>query len=94
MKISFIEPHLKIYGGIRRIIELSNRLTERGHDVTIFHSDGSSCQWMKCIAKIKSHNEVLKEEHDVILYNDLNPIDYNLAKELENITSKNLKSFK
>ncbi|OQX54722.1 MAG: hypothetical protein B5M53_05585 [Candidatus Cloacimonas sp. 4484_209] len=80
MKISFVEPHLKIYGGIRRIIELANRLTERGHDVTIFHSDGSPCQWMKCIAKIKSYGEVLKEEHDVIIYNDPNPIDYKLVK--------------
>jgi glycosyltransferase involved in cell wall biosynthesis len=80
MKISFIEPHLKIYGGIRRIIELSNRLTERGHDITIFHSDGSDCKWMKCIAKVKSYDDVLKEEHDVIIYNDPNPIDYRLAK--------------
>jgi len=80
MKISFIEPHLKIYGGIRRIIELSNRLTKRGHDVTIFHSDGSPCEWMKCIAKIKDYKSVLKEEHDVIIYNDPNSIDYSLVK--------------
>ena len=80
MKISFVEPHLKIYGGIRRIIELSNRLTIKGHDVTIFHSDGSPCQWMKCIAKIKSYEAVLNEKHDVIIYNDPNPIDYNLIK--------------
>ena len=80
MKISFVEPHLKIYGGIRRVIELSNRLTERGHDVTIFHSDGSPCEWMKCIAKIKNYEAVLKEEHDVIIYNDPNPIDYSLVK--------------
>lgn len=80
MKISFVEPHLKIYGGIRRIIELANRLTERGHNVTIFHSDGSPCEWMKCTAKIKSYDELLKEEHDVIIFNDPNPIDYNLVK--------------
>jgi len=80
MKISFIEPHLKIFGGIRRIIELSNRLTERGNDVTIFHSDGGACDWMKCIAKVKSYDEVLQESHDVIIYNDPNPIDYKLVK--------------
>jgi len=80
VKISFVEPHLKLYGGIRRIIELSNRLTVRGHDVTIFHSDGSPCQWMKCIAKIKSYEALLNEEHDVIIYNDPNPVDYNLVK--------------
>ncbi len=80
MKISFIEPHLKTYGGIRRIIELSNRLTKRGHNVTIFHSDGSPCKWMKCIAKIKSYDKVLKEKHDVVIFNDPNPIDHELAK--------------
>ena len=80
MKISFVEPHLKIYGGIRRIIELANRLTERGHNVTIFHSDGKPCEWMKCKAKIESYDEVLKQEHDVIIYNDPNPIDYKLVK--------------
>lgn len=80
MKIGFVEPHLELTGGIRRIIELSNRLTARGHDVTIFHSDGSDCRWMKCIAKIKSYDEVLKDEHDVIIFNDPNPIDYRLVK--------------
>jgi len=80
MRISFVEPHLELYGGIRRIIELANRLSERGHDVTIFHSDGSDCKWMKCVAKIKNHNELLEEEHDVIIYNDPNPVDYKLVK--------------
>lgn len=80
MKISFVEPHLKIYGGIRRVIELANRLIEIGQDVTIFHSDGKPCGWMKCKAKIKSYDKVLKKEHDVIIYNDPNPIDYKLVK--------------
>jgi glycosyltransferase involved in cell wall biosynthesis/ubiquinone/menaquinone biosynthesis C-methylase UbiE len=83
MRIGFIEPHLKLYGGIRRIVELSNQLTERGHDVTIYHSDGSQCQWMKCIAETKSSNDVLKQSHDVIIYNDPNPIDYELAKKAD-----------
>lgn len=80
MKISFVEPHLKIYGGIRRIIELSNRLTKRGHNVTIFHSDGKVCEWMECIAEVKSYDEVLQESHDVIIYNDLNRVDYKLVE--------------
>ncbi len=33
MKISFVEPHLELYGGIRRILELANRLTKRGHGI-------------------------------------------------------------
>lgn len=83
MKISFIEPHLKIFGGIRRIVEISNRLTERGHDVTIFHSDGSKCEWMKCIAKTKPSSQVLRQSHDVLIYNDPVALDYGLVKKAD-----------
>ena len=41
MKISFVEPHLKIYGGIRRVIELFNRLITKEHGFTIFYFNGS-----------------------------------------------------
>ena len=60
-------------------MELANRLTDRGHDVTIFHSDGSDCKWMKCIAKIKSYSEVLDEEHQVLIFNHP-PTDYPIFK--------------
>lgn len=80
LKISFVEPHLKLYGGIRRIVELANRLAARGHDVTIFHSDGRPCEWMTCTAKVKGREKVLREEHDVLIFNDPNPVDCRLVK--------------
>lgn len=83
MKISFLEPHLQIYGGIRRILELANRLGERGHDVTIFHSDGSACKWMKCIARVKPSDQIFNEDHDVIIYNDPNTTDYKTVQKAE-----------
>ena len=83
MKISFIEPHLKLFGGIRRIIEISNRLTERGHDVNIFHSYGDECQWMKCLAKTKPARDVLRQSHDVLIYNDPVALDYGLTKKAD-----------
>lgn len=39
MTIAFIEPHLSPCGGIRRIIEISNRLVDRGHQVTVLLPD-------------------------------------------------------
>ena len=80
MKISFIEPHLKIYGGIRRIMEISNRLVKRGHDVTIYHSDGSPCDWMEGFAKTRPAQEVLLDQHDVLIYNDPVRRDFILTK--------------
>jgi glycosyltransferase involved in cell wall biosynthesis len=47
MKICFIEPHLRYgIGGIRRIIEVSNRLQKLGHDVSIFVPEGKKCSWI------------------------------------------------
>lgn len=39
MTIAFVEPHVAVCGGIRRVIEFSNRLTDRGHSVTWFIPD-------------------------------------------------------
>lgn len=80
MKIGFIEPHLKIFGGIRRIVEMANRLHDRGHHVTIYHSDGSPCSWLECRAKVAPGRAVLDSEHDVIVYNDPEPEDMYLAE--------------
>lgn len=80
MKISFLEPHLGVFGGIRRIVELSNHLIMRGHQVAIYHSDGSPCSWMKSHAEIRSSREVLETEHDVLIFNDPNPVDFKFAR--------------
>ncbi len=39
MNIAFIEPHIAVCGGIRRVIEFSNRLTDLGHTVSWFIPD-------------------------------------------------------
>ena len=62
-------------------MEISNRLVEKGHDVTIYHSNGSPCDWMVGLAKTKPDQEVLSEEHDVLIYNDPVRRDFFLAKE-------------
>src|SRR5690349_17792027 len=68
MKISFIAPNLKLYGGIRRAIELSNRLVEKGHDVSIFHTDGSPCDWMPVKAKILPLAAAYSFDHGRLIY--------------------------
>jgi glycosyltransferase involved in cell wall biosynthesis len=35
MKITFLAPHLRISGGVRAILTYADRLTGRGHDVTV-----------------------------------------------------------
>jgi glycosyltransferase involved in cell wall biosynthesis len=74
MKIAFVEPHLKLYGGIRRILELSNRLVRMGENVTIYHPAGTPCDWMEGEACIQPLSGLKTERHDVVIFN--NPPDY------------------
>lgn len=47
MKIGALLPHLQVYGGVRRYIEMGNEFVRRGHAFTIFHSDGSRPTWVE-----------------------------------------------
>lgn len=74
MRISFVEPHLELYGGIRRILEFSNRFVARGETVTIYHPSGKTCTWMECRAGVKPLSALNHDAHDVLIFN--NPPDY------------------
>jgi glycosyltransferase involved in cell wall biosynthesis/GT2 family glycosyltransferase len=71
LRIGFIEPHLKAVGGIRRILETSNRLVERGHEVSIYLPEDQplKCDWMKCRARLRHLDAGLEEELDFIVFN-------------------------
>lgn len=74
MRISFVEPHLELYGGIRRILEFSNRFVDRGETVTIYHPSGAPCAWMPCRADVRPLSALHDDAHDAVIFN--NPPDY------------------
>ncbi|UCG52104.1 MAG: glycosyltransferase family 4 protein [Candidatus Latescibacterota bacterium] len=78
MRIAFVEPHLEIYGGIRRVLELSNRLTRLGEHVTIYHPSGEPCRWMENLAATRPTSQLLQDEYDALIFNE--PTDYRLAR--------------
>jgi len=46
MKITFVSPGFPTNGGVKRIIMLSNLLSERGHEVNIvIHKGEATCDW-------------------------------------------------
>lgn len=80
MRISLIASHMGVYGGTRRAVEVANRLNERGHDVTIFHSDGSPCEWLECLVPIRSANDALRIKHDILVYAGPDKVSYNIVR--------------
>jgi glycosyltransferase involved in cell wall biosynthesis len=46
MRISLFLPHVGVFGGVRRFIELGNALAARGHEVVLFHPQGAPPAWL------------------------------------------------
>jgi len=71
LSIGFIEPHLRRYGGIRRVVELSNALIQRGHQVTIYVPEWEhpGCTWMRCDGTVKSIPDGFDDRLDVLVFN-------------------------
>lgn len=71
LQVGFIEPHLRRYGGIRRVVEFANRLVARGHSVTFYLPEGQvlGCEWMRCDAAVKTLDAGYGDDLDVVVFN-------------------------
>ena len=69
MKIGFLEPHLRVCGGIRRILELSNRLVERGHEVNLYPEATDDMNWFDIRAEVRPYQQVFSDKMDVLVFN-------------------------
>jgi glycosyltransferase involved in cell wall biosynthesis/GT2 family glycosyltransferase len=71
LRLGFLEPHLRRYGGIRRMVEFANHLVARGHSVTFYLPDAEEprCTWMRCDAAITPIGAGLDDDLDVLCFN-------------------------
>ena len=69
MKVLFIEPHLQCVGGIRRIVEVSNRLVSFGHQVHICTPTGTPCRWLLAKAHVYKISKIQGAKFDVVVFN-------------------------
>lgn len=47
MRIAALLPHVEVYGGVRRYLEVGNALVRRGHDVILFTPAGERPEWLE-----------------------------------------------
>ncbi len=47
MRIAALLPHVEIFGGVRRYIEIGNELIKRGHDYILFTPTGERPDWLE-----------------------------------------------
>ena len=83
MQISLLIPHLDICGGVRRYVEIANRLVERGHEVNLYHTKGTPCSWTVCRATIAPTEEILNHHHEVFIHSYYSNEELRIAKTIK-----------
>lgn len=67
MKIAAFLPHVEIFGGVRRYLELGNEFVRRGHQFLLYTPDGQPPYWLEFKGEIRPLAACLQENHDVAL---------------------------
>lgn len=71
-RIAVALPHLGVYGGIRRFLELGRTWSERGHDVALATPPGlrGAAPWLPFPGRVLSLDELEADRWDVLLSPD------------------------
>jgi glycosyltransferase involved in cell wall biosynthesis len=67
LSIGAIVPHLFVFGGVRRYLELGNCFVERGHEFTIYTQDGTEPLWLPFRGDVRRLDSLKRHEHDVVV---------------------------
>jgi glycosyltransferase involved in cell wall biosynthesis len=53
MKIAALLPHVEVFGGVRRYLELGNEFVSRGHTFVLFHPEGVRPSWLEFQGEVR-----------------------------------------
>lgn len=70
IKIGWLQPHLRRTGGIRRTIEMSNRLLSWGYDIILITPDGFQDGWLPTLVDVKTVKQAKKISFDILILSD------------------------
>ncbi len=84
MKIGWVTPTVGCFGAVREMIEVSNVLVERGHQVTIFSPEGGRCTWLESKTAYGPLDSVDQEGLDALIgIVDWKPVLYTVIRDSE-----------
>jgi len=75
VRIALFLPHVGVYGGVRRFIELGNVWRALGHDVTLFHPEGGPPRWLPFEGRVKALSDSRAETPDLAICADPHTFD-------------------
>ena len=66
MRLGVLLPHTKLYGGVKRFLELGNIFVEKGHEFYVFTPDGAAPDWFSFKGKMATFADVQNMELDAL----------------------------
>lgn len=67
MRIALFLPHVGVFGGVRRFVELGNAWSARGHQITLFHPAGTPPGWLPFAGRTLPLEAAAGEASDIAL---------------------------
>ncbi len=76
MKIAALLPHVDIFGGVRRYLEIGNEFSRRGHRFVLFLPEATEPDWLEFVGTIKPFSSLNEESFDVGLCSEYSILPY------------------
>jgi len=70
MRLAVILPHTKLYGGVKRFMELGNIFVKKGHEFIIFSEKGEGPSWYDFKGEMATFNDIESYELDAIFFTE------------------------
>lgn len=83
MKIAALLPHVEIWGGVRRYLELGNEFVRLGHEFILYTPQGWPPRWLEFKGEMRPFSDLNKDNHDIALCSE-----YSLLSEFQALRAK------
>ncbi len=70
MRIALFLPHVGVFGGVRRYLELGNEWVARGHAVTLYHPAGDAPAWLPFAGATCRTDEAARDTSELAICGD------------------------
>ena len=83
MNIAALLPHVEVFGGVRRYLEMGNALIRRGHRFVLFTPAGKKPDWLDFRGEVKTYEAIPSEGFEVGICGE-----YSILPQFESLTAE------
>jgi glycosyltransferase involved in cell wall biosynthesis len=83
MKIAALLPHMEVFGGVRRYIEIGNALIRRGHGFILFTPAGKQPDWLAFSGEVRPFEAIPAEDFEIAICSE-----YSILPHFERLRAK------